>query len=89
MRSVAPARVRAGDVILVRYPAVPNSRWLLVDHASEHGAPHVWSGRWAFGADAGEWTIVKATADDYTVKDRLDAWRDRERLEALRRSAHV
>jgi hypothetical protein len=86
VRTVKPGQVKAGDVVLVRYPSVPNSRWMLVDYVVGFGRPHVWSGRWAFGKDAGTWVIQVEHTDTarYTVKDARDAARDRQRLEALR-----
>lgn len=91
VRSVSPAEVKAGDVVLIRYPHVKNSRWMLVDYAEGFGKPYVWSGRWVFGADAGKWTIQVEHTDDarYTVKDARDATRDHQRLNALRRNTHV
>jgi hypothetical protein len=59
---------------------------MLVDYAEGFGRPYVWSGRWAFGADAGTWTIQVEHTDTtrYTVKDAGDAQRDHRRLNALR-----
>lgn len=94
VRSVLPAEVKAGDVVLIRYPNVANSRWMLVDYVNDTpglGAPYSWSGRWAFGVDAGKWTIQVEHRDGvrYTVKDSRDATRDHQRLNALRRNAHM
>ena len=86
-RTVARARVRPGDVVLIRPPFVAGTRWMLVDYVTKHVATPVWSGRWAFGANAGAWTAHAATSERYTVKDRRDAARDAQRLEALRSGA--
>lgn len=82
-RRLAAAQVQPSDVVLIRYPSVPNSRWMLVDYVVGYGAPHIWSGRWAFGKDAGAWVIQVTHTDDvtYTVKHPLDAKLDAERLE--------
>lgn len=81
-RTLTPAKVKAGDVVLIRYPHVKYSRWMIVDFATEHGRTPVWSGRWAFGQDAGKWTVHAASDARYTVKHPLDARRDWERLDA-------
>lgn len=91
VRSLLPRNVKVGDVVLIRYPSVSSSRWMIVDYVVGYGPPHVWSGRWAFGKDAGTWVIYAAKNNTvkYTVKDRRDAQRDAERLAALPRNAHV
>lgn len=83
-RRVAPGLVRVGDVVLVRN-RVGNLRWMIVDYVVGFGAPHIWSGRWAFG---GQWTMNVAhhDTDRFTVKHRDDAERDRLRLELARRA---
>jgi hypothetical protein len=81
---VGKHEVRAGDVVLLRYPEVQNTRWLLVDYVTEHVATPVWSGRWAFGKDAGEHAARAATRDRYVRKNAAEARRVWQRLEGLR-----
>lgn len=90
-RKLLPRNVKVGDVVLVRYPNVSYSRWMIVDYAVNFGSPQVWSGRWAFGKDAGTWTIhtAKNGAERYVVKDARDAKRDAKRLATLPRNTHV
>jgi hypothetical protein len=86
-RSVLITKIKPGDVVLIRYPAVANSRWMIVDDCNPTaGLPVVWSGRWAFGDDAGKWTIQRAEHSEYTVKDPRDARRVRDRLATLRKA---
>lgn len=87
-RRVRPGQVKVGDVALVRSHVTSSLRWMIVDYVVGFGAPHVWSGRWAFG---GQWTIHTEHRNDnlITVKHRDDAARDAQRLAALRRSSHV
>jgi hypothetical protein len=73
---------------MIKYPHA-NTRWMIVDFATQHVLTPVWSGRWVFGEDAGTWTTHAVTEDTYTVKDRRDARRDKRRLAALPRNAHL
>lgn len=79
--------VQPGDVVLIRSPEVLNTRWFLVDWVNPVVPGVAWSGRWAFGKDAGHRTVVRVAASHYTVKDERDARRDRARLELLRERA--
>lgn len=88
-RKITPAQVKAGDVVLVRYPYVSYSRWMIVDYVVGFRAPYVWSGRWVFSTDAGTWTIHATTEERYVVKDARDAKRDYDRLATLLRNTHV
>lgn len=82
VRRVPPAEVESGDVVLLRWPWVSSSRWMLVEAVVEG----VWFGRWAFGRDAGTWVVHAATDETYTVKHERDAKRDRIRVESLPRN---
>lgn len=87
-RRVKPTAVRLGDVVLI--PRASGTRWLLVDYVNPAMPGVAWSGRWAFGDDAGAWTIVQVDMHrDYVAKDRRDAARDHDRLAKLPRNAHV
>lgn len=88
-RRVQARSVKAGDVVLVHYPDVKYSRWMIVDYAVGFGPAYTWSGRWVFGKDAGAWMIHAASNGTYVAKHRDDARRDAKRLVALPRNAHV
>lgn len=88
-RTVKRRAVRPGDVVLIRRPEVPNPRWLLVNWVNPVDPGVVWSGRWAFGADAGTWTTQRVADQRYTAKDGRDARRDAERVNALPRRLPV
>lgn len=82
---VTAREVKSGDVVLIRYPHVPNTRWMLVDEVLTltTGTP-VWIGRWPFGNDAGDSTVHTALDKVYVRKGPDDARRDARRLDDLR-----